>query len=189
MPLKNSNKELEIFQQIVSSLSTLEKDAQARILQSVVTFLEIALSRVPRENIPYRAAVTNVEGLPQGDRPFSDRQEIPPKNFLLEKEPKTNTERVACLAYYLTHYRETTHFKTLDISKLNTEAAQQKLSNPTQAIKDAERAGLLAPVARGKKQLSATGEQFVETLPDIEAARKILRRKKQRRRRKASNKK
>ena len=46
-----------------------------------------------------------------------------PKDFLFRKEPNTDVERVACLAYYLTHRRGTNHFKTIDISKLNTEAA------------------------------------------------------------------
>jgi len=45
-----------------------------------------------------------------------------PKDFLLEKQPRTDVERIACLAYYLTHYRATPHFKTIDLSILNTEA-------------------------------------------------------------------
>lgn len=190
MGSKNSNKELEVFHKIVSGLSSLEKDAQTRIIQSVATFLEIESVGVAGEQISSHGDVrVHLSDLKQGYRPFSDREETPPKNFLSEKEPSTDVERVACLAYYLTHYRETPHFKTLDISKLNTEAAQQKFSNPTQAMKNTERRGLLASVARGKKQLSATGEQFVEALPDIEAAKKVLRRKRQRRTRKASSKK
>ena len=33
-----------------------------------------------------------------------------PKDFLMEKAPNTDVERIACLAYYLTHYRSTPHF-------------------------------------------------------------------------------
>lgn len=190
MKYKDSNKELEVFHQIVSGLSNLEKDAQTRIIQSVVTFLEIKPVGLVGEH--YSSPIdmkTHLKDLQRGDRPFSDREELPPKIFLMEKSPRTDGERVACIAYYLTHYREIKHFKTLDISKLNTEAAQQKFSNPTQAIKNAERRGLLAAVARGMKQLSAMGEQFVEALPDIEAAKKVLRSKSRRRKRKVSSKK
>lgn len=52
-----------------------------------------------------------------------------PKEFMVQKRPRTDIERVACLGFYLTHYRDTPHFKTLDISKLNTEAAQPKFTN------------------------------------------------------------
>jgi len=92
----------------------------------------------------------------------------------MQKQPRTDIERVACLAYYLTHYRDSHFFKTLDISKLNTEAAQVKFTNAAYAVANAEKSGLLVPAQRGHKQLSAVGEQFVLALPDREAAKAAL---------------
>jgi len=93
---------------------------------------------------------------------------------MLEKQPRTDVEKVACLAYYLTHYRDTPYFKTLDISKLNTEAAQTKFANPTVAVDNAGKTNYLVPATKGNKQLSALGEQFVQALPDREKARAIM---------------
>ena len=80
---------------------------------------------------------------------------------------------MACLAFYLTHYQDTAHFKTVDISRLNTEAAQMKFSNAAYAVTNATNAGLLVSAGKGYKQISAMGERYVEALPDMEAAKGI----------------
>jgi hypothetical protein len=105
--------------------------------------------------------------------PFSNEASVSPKQFMMEKKPHTDTDRVACLAYYLTHHRNTNHFKTIDISRLNTEAAQLRFSNPAQAVDNAFKRGFLALATKGHKQLSAFGEQYVQALPDREAAKAI----------------
>lgn len=97
-----------------------------------------------------------------------------PKDFLLEKSPKTDVERIACLAYYLTHYRSTPHFKTLDISTMNTEAAQPKFSNTAYSTANAVKLGYIVPSTKGARQLSALGERFVQALPDRDAAKEVL---------------
>ncbi len=93
---------------------------------------------------------------------------------MAEKQPKTDVERVACLAYYLAHFRRTPYFKTLDISKLNTEAAQIKFSNPTVAVDNATKLGYLVPASKGNKQVSHIGEQFVQALPDRDKAKATM---------------
>jgi hypothetical protein len=90
---------------------------------------------------------------------------------LLEKRPQTDVERIACLAYYLTHYRDQPQFKTLDLSKLNTEAAQIKFSNAAKAVDNAAGSHFLMQAGQGKKQISAIGELYVQALPDRSAAR------------------
>jgi len=102
------------------------------------------------------------------------RPDISPKEFILQKQPHTSVERVACLAYYLTHYRDVPHFKTLDISKLNTEAAQPKFANAALAVNDASKSGYVIPVSKGNKQLSAAGELFVQALPNRDEARAAM---------------
>ena len=66
------------------------------------------------------------------------------------------------------------HFKTIDLSKLNTEAAQIKFSNTAFSVVNATNAGLLASAGKGAKQLSAMGERYVDALPDRTAAKEIL---------------
>lgn len=185
MTSDNSGEELEIFNQIVSSLSRLDREAQIRLLQTVATFLQI--DSVEGGKKPPLSVIST--GSAQQELAFSERDEMPPKEFILEKQPRTEAERITCLAYYLTHYRDIPHFKTLDLSKLNTESAQQKFSNTAQISKNATRAGMLVPASKGMKQLSALGEQFIQALPDRQAAKEVLNRLKPRRTRKVPSKK
>jgi hypothetical protein len=104
-----------------------------------------------------------------------------PKEFLRDKSPVTDLERIACLAYYLTHYKSVPHFKTVDLSALNTEAAQPKFSNATLAANNALTAGLLVQAGGGSKQLSSIGETFVQLLPDRDAAKASLKKVRKRR--------
>lgn len=119
---------------------------------------------------------------------FSSREDITPKQFLFEKRPNTDVERVGCLAFYLTHYRDTRHFKTVDISKLNTEAAQIKLSNAAKAVNNAATKGFITPSAKGNKQISSLGEEYVSALPNRDAAKKAFERFRPRKRRSRASK-
>lgn len=165
--------ELEIWTSIVELLQKLEPVAQGRLVQSVVTFLGIKLPG-SASDVPPHLSYSQPSPSSQHQPSFSEDRTISPKQFMFEKQPRTDVEKVACLAYYLTHYRETPHFKTLDISKLNTEAAQTKFSNPTVAVENAVKTNYLVPATKGNKQLSALGEQFVQALPDREKARAIM---------------
>ena len=155
-------------QTVIDCMLEFDNDTRARMLKTVATFFGIDISSPPalKEN----AATTGETGVPS----FSNREELSPKDFLIQKKPNTDVERVACLAYYLTHYRNTMHFKTMDINKLNTEAAQLKFSNASNAVNNADRSGFLVPSVRGAKQLSAPGEKFVDNLPDRTMAKKIM---------------
>jgi len=161
----------EAWSTIVGVLKELEVDAQKRVLQSVQTFLglngeERSLAS-PSPILPFSQAPY--------DQSFSRDRTVSPKEFLRDKNPMTDVERVTCLAYYLTHYRDTPHFKTLEISTLNTEAAQPKFSNTAVAVDNARKLGYLVPATKGNKQITALGEKFVELLPDRDAAREAVR--------------
>jgi hypothetical protein len=147
-------------------LNGLEEESQQRVLQTVVTYYQSAFPIQPR--ILQRDAESPSIG------PFSEDRSMSPKNFIMQKQPNTDVERVACLAYYLTHYRDIPHFKTLDISALNTEAAQPKFANATVSLDNATKMGYLAPAPKGTKQLSGAGEVFVQKLPDREAAKTAM---------------
>ena len=169
--------DFEALSTIVGVLKQLDSEAQKRVLQSVQTFLGVAAERRPQSangKLPFSDAPY--------DQSFSRDRTLSPKEFLRDKSPMTDVERVTCLAYYLTYYRDTPHFKTLDISSLNTEAAQTKFSNTAVAVDNARKLGYLVPSTKGNKQITALGEKFVELLPDREAAREAARNFRPRRR-------
>jgi hypothetical protein len=62
----------------------------------------------------------------------------------------------------------------LELSKLNTEAAQLKFSNAAYTVDNAAKAGLLVPASKGAKQISSLGERYVQALPDREAAKVVM---------------
>ena len=166
--------ELEIYNgvsNIISSLLKFDAESRLRIYKTVGTFFNFdnPSPGAGREDIPH-AVRANDSREPH----FSTHEEPPsPKDFLYQKQPDTDAERVACLAYYMAHFRATPHFKGIDISKLNTEAAQIKFSNPSHAIWNATRNGLLAAAPKGMKQLSAHGERYVDALPDRAAVEEL----------------
>lgn len=168
--------DFELLDELIRLLKPLPPDRRARLVRVLATMSGVELE-------DGRVAISP-EAQPQRPHkvPYSQDLSISPKQFLLEKQPKSDVERIACLAYYLTHYRDTPHFKTLDLSKLNTEAAQPRLSNATYATRNAVNYGYLAQASKGLRQLSATGEQFIGALPDRQAAKAIMANAQKRRR-------
>ena len=168
------------FQQLADAVLPLKQELRERAHAMLGAFLGV----VTPTGSPAEAGVSR----PAGHRSpppirIAPREPPSPKDFLFQKQPNTELERVACLAYYLAHYRDTKHFKTLDISKLNTEAAQRKFANPASTVNNATQAGFLAPVSSDMKQLAAEGERFVDEVPDQAAARAAFVNRKARRQR------
>jgi hypothetical protein len=173
--------EADVLSQVVGLLGSVGDDARRRIITAVSGFFDVH-SRAARVDMPSFEAIS-----PEHVSAFSADRTTSPKEFILQKQPKTDAEKVACLAYYLTHFRNLEHFTVADISKINAEAAQVKFGNPTDAVNNAVKAQYLVSETRGLKQLSARGEKFVLALPDRAAAKAALanqvrRRKKARRR-------
>ena len=166
---ESTRNEIDALQAVIASLKDFDDEARQRIFASVATFLQIGGTqiRINPANQSIESSSQNVERYPA----FSRDPSQSPKEFLLQKQPRTDVERVAVLAYYLTHYRDTPHFRTLDISKLNTEAAQPKFSNAASSVNNAVKMRYLVASIKGQRQLSAAGEQFVDALPDRDAAR------------------
>ena len=173
-------RDFEALQAVIKALQPLSVDARQRVFSSAATFLNIGTTHhVPRTSAGHSPS----KGVVSGTHPeFSKDTSMSPKEFLLEKQPRTDVERVACIAFYLTHYRDTPHFKTLDLSKLNTEAAQPKFANTANAANNAVKTHYLVPSTKGNKQLSALGEQFVRALPDRDAAKASMSKARPRRR-------
>jgi len=170
----------EILARVIAELRDLPPKEQQKLLDTVATFYGLHNAALLIQRQTKATAPTSPVLRPPGGG-FSEPRDISAKEFLLQKQPRTDVERVACLAFYLTHYKNTPHFKTIDISKLNTEAAQSKFSNTAMAVENATKTGYLVPASRGNKQLSAAGEVFVQALPDREAAKLAMSKLKPRR--------
>lgn len=167
--------ERDALKEVLDALGDLEPDARARVFWSVGTFFDIARQPSLTESLRSVRADGHDEPVPsRASLTFSDHRVLTPKEFMVEKDPKTDVDRVVALAYYLAKYREMPHFKTADISKLNTEAAQRKLANAAYSINNAYQRGYLVPGPGGTKQISAMGEQYVEALPNRESAKQVL---------------
>lgn len=97
-----------------------------------------------------------------------------PKAFMAGKQPRNEIERITCLAYFLTHSRGTPLFKTRELTDLNIEAAQPKLSNASYVARNATQANYLSLAGKGQKQITVKGEALVEALPDRGKVRAAL---------------
>src|SRR2546428_5323506 len=60
-----------------------------------------------------------------------------PEVFMDGRGPQSGVERVACLAYYLTRFRNKPKFKTKDIEDLNSEAHQSPILNARVVVDNA----------------------------------------------------
>jgi hypothetical protein len=162
--------EFNALQAVIAALQPLPDEARKRIHQAAAMFLKLGQTVATHSDSRAASGGSSAPGL----RSYSHDASMSPKEFMLEKQPRTDVERVACLAYYLTHFRDTPYFKTLDLSKLNTEAAQPKFANAANSTNNAVKRGYLAPGTKGNRQLSAAGEQFVRALPDRDSAKTAM---------------
>jgi hypothetical protein len=161
----------EVIARVIQALSELDPEELPRALRAIGSYFDQSSSGHPHRNSAIHSPVENVHA---ASGSFSVDRSPSAKAFLNEKQPRTDVERIACLAYYLTHYRDLPQFKTVDLTKLNTEAAQPKFSNASFASGNAVKTGYLAPGDKGRRQLSAAAEKFVEALPDRNLGRDIM---------------
>jgi hypothetical protein len=167
--------DVEALTKIVSILKGLDDEARKRVLATVSTFMGISVQETRQSHQPLLfSAQQPLASTATSDSSFSTDRTMSPKDFLRDKKPTSDVDRVACLAYYLTHYRDNPHFKTVDISALNVEAAQPKFTNASVSVDNARAKGLIVASIKGKKQLSAKGESYVDLLPDANAAKSSL---------------
>jgi hypothetical protein len=166
----NAEDDFALLDEILKLLRPLTTERRARLVRVLAQMVD-----VPRPFLEQEPLIDQVMRPQRSAKiPYSQDLSVSPKQFLLEKQPKSDVERIACLAFYLTHYRDMPHFKTLDLNKLNTEAAQPRLSNANYATANAVNYGYLAVASKGLRQLSAAGEQYVNALPDRQAAKIIM---------------
>ena len=188
-PTVDERQIVEATKDVIDRLSDFDNETKRRVFRRAMGFFELDIvpaAASPRHPQSDWDKAPTLQGPTSGSAPhFGGGAELPPKEFMLQKQPRTDIERIACLAYYLTHYRDTRQFKTIDLSRLSTEAAQIKFSNTAFAVVNATNAGLLVGADKGFKQLSAVGELYVEALPDRDKAKEVMANARFRRRRKS----
>lgn len=168
--------ELKAMEVAFSALEPLEPDARRRATQWLINALDVAegMSLAPANSV----AAQSTAPVPDTttSRQIQDKNEtiLSPKEFISQKKPASVAERIACLAYYLTHVRATNQFGAADISALNTEAASPKI-NSSRDIDNADRSsGYLVSAENKKKQITTRGEHVVRALPNREAVQAAL---------------
>lgn len=179
----------EVLRLLLGALEQASPQSRRKLVVTLATYFEIhdlipEVNSVPKARPSASTWPTLSSSAEEDLQPasFSEDRALSPKEFMMLKKAQTDVERIACLAYYLTHYRDSAGFKTLDLSKLNAEAAQLKLSNAAQAVDNATKSGFLISHVKGQKRLSALGEIYVQALPDRAEARSAMSNAKPRRR-------
>ena len=82
--------EAQSLQQVISALQPLSPEDRRRVLLAVATFFQIESIASPS---PPRGAQT-IQSRPTSF-PFSSEESMSPKDFLIEKQPSTDVERIA----------------------------------------------------------------------------------------------
>lgn len=170
MPVGGKDRVLSAAEAVNAALRPLKPEERRRVLDSACLLWGVTGPRQSNQALgpPPEAIV------PLADA--SGRTAPNPKDFMTQKQPKADVARIACLAYYLTHYRKIPKFKTQDLERLNSEARQTKIPNASVAADNATKgkAQYLTQAGGGFKQITARGEALVEALPDRERAKKAL---------------
>lgn len=126
----------------------------------------------------------------QDDDRNTDKGHPSPKEFMRRKSPRTDVHKVACLAFYLSRYRNQREFKTADLTTLNNDADGVKIGNATQAVNNAaKQSHFFSSVGKGKKRITTLCEDVVDALPDHEKAKQIIVEKGPKRRKPRASKK
>lgn len=181
--------ERAVVQRFLDLMAPLDDAERLRILRTVATYFDLNVGGSSSHGVGQMSSPIGAARAADRAPLFSGHEPISPKEFLRQKEPKTDVERAMCLAYYLAHYKDAPHFKTADIAKLNTEAAQRKFANTAYTINNAATTGYFVAGVKAHKQLSSMGEQYVEALPDRVAAKAVVERSRPRKTRQTPKRK
>ena len=163
--------ELTAMQDALKALAPLDEDGRGR----AIAWLAGALGVQTAAPTPGAGLGRTEFGVGGGFSSNGPRELGAPKAFLAHKAPKTDMERIAVLAYYLTHGRNTLYFTTKELNDLNTDAAGPRFSNAAYSASNAmKKSGFLTAAPGGKRQITSRGEALVSALPDRDAAKTAL---------------
>jgi len=180
--------ELTPVRVVHDALSPLEPETRVRVLQAVMTLLQIPpqITAGALQQAPPAPVAGGQLGVPV-DTTTIDK-------FVARKRPTNTYQKLACLAYYLEHRENKVDLSVKDLRKGNTDARQSAISNISRFLDLATRShGFFTAAGHGKKRLSTRGASVVDALPDQAAVKNALQQnpmpKKGGRKRKARSKK
>jgi hypothetical protein len=156
-----ANEDVTALTTVIEALATLPKEQQQWVMQTAASRFALAVSpaALPLPIVPSPVAPTS---------PTAENLGQTVKAFIKAKSPKNDMQRVACLAYYLTHHKGISTFKSKDIDEQH-EAAGGVNFKLAQAVANATNVSkYFAASGQGKKRLTTLGEDVVEALPDSE---------------------
>src|SRR5580692_3007811 len=107
---QNGGATFGIVAKIIEVLEPLSLHDREHVLRTVTTWLRVGVSADAGLTESSATPISSSHPSPSDDEKFSDRAVQSAKEFLMEKDPITEVERLACLAYYLTHFQETPQF-------------------------------------------------------------------------------
>ena len=171
----------EALKAVIETLDSLEASEKQWVLQSAANLWSVTLA----SGAPGAAAGSGsggVGGAAANLGSGANGQQVvnpqDPKSFIKLKNPQSETQRVTCLAYFLSNFRNTPAFKAKEIIALNTESRGPAFNVP-RAVNNAANAKhkYLSSVGQGQKQITAHGEEVVEALPDLEKLKEVEARK------------
>jgi uncharacterized protein (DUF934 family) len=143
------------FVKLTTVLDGLPPNQRTRLLRAVVAYYEEA---------PEKAARSGEH--PAGPVLFSEDRTMPIHEFVDEKKPKTDATRIACLAYYLSHYRDQKTFGADELFRLNKVSKRWAVANPRLALQAAVRSGLIERAGVDRYAITPAGTLKVSALPD-----------------------
>lgn len=188
-PLRHGNdadrgvSELRAMAECYRALHPLPDEGKVRSILWIIQSCQ--LEELFRYHLAAAGAAPHVETESAGS---SAEEDLDPRAFMGAKKPQTQTERIACLAYYLTYHRGVRHFKAKDIDALNTEAAGQRLGHLSRDIDNTDRqSGYIVSAGTGLKQLTVRGEAVVKALPARDAVKEAIREHRYRAKRSSGN--
>ena len=163
MPM-SSDSELEAIQKLISALEPLNDDARRRVIQYV--FGRLGLD----EPVPNAAARTTpptpvilsseATATPEAPRHLSDI-----RTFAGQKSPRSVSERIAIVAYYLQELapaaERSSEITAADVGKYFKQAGFPLPALARKALFDAKNAGYLDSTSRGKFSLNPVGHNLV----------------------------
>ena len=172
MKKENSVNEVDALRTIHEALKPLDSDTRSRVLQAVMTLLQIS---APAAISVTQQPKTQLDGIlvDQGTQFIQSTTTI--DKFVAGKQPVDTYQRLACLAYFLEHKENKIDLSVKELKKANTDARQSNISNISQFLDLATRRhGFFTPAGHGKKRLSIRGSTVVEALPDQAAVKNAL---------------
>lgn len=163
--------EMSAIQTALEAIASIEEGSRAFALETIANRLKI--KSPVGDDKSGNESNDGQSGASSAANESSDLK-LTPKQFIAKKKPNSESQQIACLAYYLTYFRDQSHFKTADLTALNIESAARKISNASRASDSAVwQYNYLAQAGKGNRQITPFGEEIVNALPDIEKVRQL----------------